>query len=209
MQCRDGGWAAFDVDNFQTLCRELPLLRLRRVDRPIRAPTSRLTFLKCWDRAEHSTVAVHNGVAWLLRSPRRRRIVVRALGCELHLRHRGRYARDWSPRAVSTSNSAIRRGVDWLEAHQNEDGGWGEDLRSYRDPAYRGRGASTPSQTAWALTRPPRGGRALGVTGARYRATWSTPRSDDGIVGRAVVHRNRIPAATSTSTTTSTDWSSP
>jgi squalene-hopene/tetraprenyl-beta-curcumene cyclase len=24
-------------------------------------------------------------------------------------------------------------------------------LRSYREPAYRGRGASTPSQTAWAL----------------------------------------------------------
>ena len=39
----------------------------------------------------------------------------------------------------------------WLEGHQNDDGGWGEDLRSYDDPAWRGRGASTPSQTAWAL----------------------------------------------------------
>ena len=39
----------------------------------------------------------------------------------------------------------------WLEQCQNADGGWGEDLRSYRDPAWRGRGASTPSQTAWAL----------------------------------------------------------
>jgi squalene-hopene/tetraprenyl-beta-curcumene cyclase len=34
---------------------------------------------------------------------------------------------------------------------QNPDGGFGEDLRSYRDPSWRGRGASTASQTAWAL----------------------------------------------------------
>ena len=35
---------------------------------------------------------------------------------------------------------------------QNDDGGWGEDLRSYDDPkAWSGRGASTASQTAWAL----------------------------------------------------------
>ena len=46
---------------------------------------------------------------------------------------------------------ALRRAVAWLEAHQNADGGWGEDLRSYDDPAWIGRGASTASQTAWAL----------------------------------------------------------
>ncbi len=46
----------------------------------------------------------------------------------------------------------IRTAVDWLARHQNADGGWGEDLRSYRDrAAWAGRGASTPSQTAWAL----------------------------------------------------------
>ncbi len=45
----------------------------------------------------------------------------------------------------------VRRAVKWLEEHQNHDGGWGEDLRSYRDPHWRGRGESTPSQTAWAL----------------------------------------------------------
>jgi squalene-hopene/tetraprenyl-beta-curcumene cyclase len=41
--------------------------------------------------------------------------------------------------------------VDWLRAHQNEDGGWGEDCRSYVDRSWIGRGASTASQTAWAL----------------------------------------------------------
>ncbi len=46
---------------------------------------------------------------------------------------------------------ACRRGRCWLLAVQNDDGGWGESLRSYDDPAFRGRGNSTASQTAWAM----------------------------------------------------------
>jgi squalene-hopene/tetraprenyl-beta-curcumene cyclase len=65
---------------------------------------------------------------------------------------------------VQPGKPAIRRAVAWLVDHQNPDGGWGEDLRSYehgagsdgsrRSPAARawsGRGDSTASQTAWAL----------------------------------------------------------
>jgi len=40
----------------------------------------------------------------------------------------------------------------WLDSVQREDGGFGEDIRSYTDPAWRGRAPfATPSQTAWAL----------------------------------------------------------
>jgi squalene-hopene/tetraprenyl-beta-curcumene cyclase len=53
---------------------------------------------------------------------------------------------------LPTSHPAIRRAVAWLESVQNDDGGWGEDLRSYKDAKeWSGRGASTASQTAWAL----------------------------------------------------------
>jgi squalene-hopene/tetraprenyl-beta-curcumene cyclase len=52
---------------------------------------------------------------------------------------------------VSSQHPAVRRAVAWVEAHQNEDGGWGEDLRSYGDRSYRGRGESNACQTAWAL----------------------------------------------------------
>jgi len=45
----------------------------------------------------------------------------------------------------------VREGARWLEAHQNEDGGWGETLASYEDPSLRGQGRSTAAQTAWAL----------------------------------------------------------
>jgi squalene-hopene/tetraprenyl-beta-curcumene cyclase len=45
----------------------------------------------------------------------------------------------------------IRRGRDWLESCQNDDGGWGETPESYNFPTLKGLGPSTPSQSAWAL----------------------------------------------------------
>ena len=45
----------------------------------------------------------------------------------------------------------VRRAVDWLLDHQNDDGGWGESCASYVDPDSHGVGPSTASQTAWAL----------------------------------------------------------
>ena len=44
-----------------------------------------------------------------------------------------------------------QRGVAWLRAVQNPDGGYGESCASYDDPELKARGQSTASQTAWAL----------------------------------------------------------
>jgi squalene-hopene/tetraprenyl-beta-curcumene cyclase len=52
---------------------------------------------------------------------------------------------------VPRERPAIRRAVAWLESVQQPGGGWGEDLRSYVDPEWVGRGTPTASQTAWAL----------------------------------------------------------
>jgi squalene-hopene/tetraprenyl-beta-curcumene cyclase len=52
---------------------------------------------------------------------------------------------------LPASAPAIRRAAAWLASVQNEDGSFGEALASYRDPAWRGRGPGTASQTAWAL----------------------------------------------------------
>jgi squalene-hopene/tetraprenyl-beta-curcumene cyclase len=45
----------------------------------------------------------------------------------------------------------VQRGLSWMKSKQNADGGWGETLHTYKDPALAGRGESTPSQTSWAL----------------------------------------------------------
>jgi squalene-hopene/tetraprenyl-beta-curcumene cyclase len=46
---------------------------------------------------------------------------------------------------------AVRQAVEWLGAHQNPDGGWGESCASYVELSLRGVGDSTASQTAWAV----------------------------------------------------------
>lgn len=46
---------------------------------------------------------------------------------------------------------SVRKAVQWLLSCQNSDGGWGETCASYDDPSLAGSGASTASQTAWAL----------------------------------------------------------
>ncbi|GHT11260.1 squalene--hopene cyclase [Planctomycetales bacterium] len=52
---------------------------------------------------------------------------------------------------VSAGDPAIIAGANWLLAYQQEDGGWGESPDSYREPALRGCGTTTASQTAWAV----------------------------------------------------------
>jgi squalene-hopene/tetraprenyl-beta-curcumene cyclase len=52
---------------------------------------------------------------------------------------------------IGGEDPRVRLAVAWLKAHQNLDGGWGEDCRSYVDPSWIGRGESTASQTAWAV----------------------------------------------------------
>lgn len=47
--------------------------------------------------------------------------------------------------------SCARRAVAWLQSHQNADGSWGETCQTYDDPACRGIGPGTASQTGWAL----------------------------------------------------------
>jgi squalene-hopene/tetraprenyl-beta-curcumene cyclase len=52
---------------------------------------------------------------------------------------------------VSQDDPVIRAGVNWLLAHQQSCGGWGETPETYADPTLRGQGPVTASQTAWAL----------------------------------------------------------
>jgi squalene-hopene/tetraprenyl-beta-curcumene cyclase len=44
-----------------------------------------------------------------------------------------------------------QRGADWLCSVQGRTGGFGESCASYDNPSLKGRGAPTPSQTAWGL----------------------------------------------------------
>ncbi len=149
MQSRDGGWAAFDVDNIQTLCRELPFCDFGELIDPPSADVTAHVLEALAGRAS-TTGPVERGVAWLLRAQEEDGSWFGRWGAN-YVYGTGAVLPGLVAAGVPTQHPAIRRAVTWLERHQNEDGGWGEDLRSYREPSYRGVGPSAASQTGWAL----------------------------------------------------------
>ena len=52
---------------------------------------------------------------------------------------------------VQADDPAMVAGANWLLAHQQPSGGWGESPDSYDQPQLRGQGTATASQTAWAV----------------------------------------------------------
>ena len=149
MQSRDGGWAAFDVDNVQTLCRELPFCDFGElIDPPSADVTAHV--LEALAGRERAKLSVQRGVAWLLRDQEEDGSWFGRWGAN-YIYGTGAAVPGLVAAGIPTQHPTIRRAVTYLENCQNDDGGWGEDLRSYREPSYRGHGNSTASQTGWAL----------------------------------------------------------
>jgi len=154
MQCSDGGWGAFDVDNTRALCRELPFCDFGElIDPPsadVTAHVVEMLAVTSGAGRPGAPAAVERGVRWLLDHQEADGSWFGRWGAN-YLYGTGAVVPALVAAGVPRSAPAISRAVDWLVAHQNDDGGWGEDLRSYTDPAFSGRGTSTASQTAWAL----------------------------------------------------------
>lgn len=150
MQCADGGWGAFDVDNTRRLVTELPFCDFGEVIDPPSADVTAhvVEMLACEGHAHEA--AVRRAVDWLSAEQTLGGSWFGRWGVN-HVYGTGAAVPALRAAGVAPQDARIRRAVRWLEAHQNADGGWGEDIRSYRDPAWVGRGATTASQTAWAL----------------------------------------------------------
>ncbi|HEY2297086.1 MAG TPA: squalene--hopene cyclase [Jatrophihabitans sp.] len=150
MQSRDGGWAAFDADNMRRLVEKLPFCDFGAViDPPSADVTAHVVELLAQQGLVDGEPA-RRGIAWLFAAQEDDGSWFGRWGAN-HVYGTGAVVPALIAAGVGRDDPAIRRAVAWLEAHQNDDGGWGEDLRSYRDATWRGRGTSTPSQTAWAL----------------------------------------------------------
>jgi squalene-hopene/tetraprenyl-beta-curcumene cyclase len=150
MQSSDGGWAAFDVDNTRAIVRDLPFCDFGEVIDPPSADVTAhvVEMFALLGRADEA--APQRGIQWLLDHQEPGGSWFGRWGVN-HVYGTGAVVPALVAAGVPASDPSIRRAVAWLERVQNEDGGWGEDCRSYDDPAWIGRGPSTASQTAWAL----------------------------------------------------------
>ncbi len=150
MQCSDGGWAAFDVDNTRTLCNELPFCDFGEViDPPSADVTAHVVEMLALEGCA-GDVRVRSAVDWLRREQEADGSWFGRWGAN-HMYGTGAVVPALVAAGLTPEDPAVRRARVWLESRQNEDGGWGEHLDSYADASYRGRGESTPSQTGWAL----------------------------------------------------------
>ncbi len=150
MQSKDGGWGAFDADNTRRLVEKIPFSDFGAVIDPPSADVTAhvVEMLAHCGLAEQS--ATRRGVEWLVRAQEPDGSWFGRWGAN-YVYGIGAVVPALVAAGLRGDDPVIQAAVHWLEAHQNDDGGWGEDLRSYVDTAWRGRGESTPSQTAWAL----------------------------------------------------------
>jgi len=151
MECRGGGWAAFDTDNTAAFLNRIPFAdQEAMIDPPTEDITGRLLQLMGSLGFAPDYGRARRGIDFLRRTQRAdgswwgRWGVNFIYGTWSALT--GLVAIGEDPRAPW-----IRRAVEWLKAHQNADGGFGETVASYDDETLAGRGESTASQTAWAL----------------------------------------------------------
>jgi len=179
MQCKDGGWGAFDADNTRALVNKLPFCDFGAVIDPPSADVTAHIVEAYAHEGQAMSRACQRGVIWLLKNQEPDGSWFGRWGAN-YIYGTGAVVPALIAAGVQPSKPCIRRAVTWLEAHQNQDGGWGEDLRSYDDRAFSGQGASTASQTAWALLALIAAGERNGAAAARGVQWLASTQTADG-----------------------------
>jgi squalene-hopene/tetraprenyl-beta-curcumene cyclase len=165
MQSSNGGWGAFDVDNNSDWLYKIPFCDFGAVIDPPSVDVSAHA-LEALARQPGHEEAVRRGLDYVLAEQEDDGSWYGRWGVN-HVYGTGAALPALEACGFKHDHPAIRRGVAWLDRVQNQDGGFGENIRSYHEREWRGRGASTPSQTAWALLAYVAAGEARGESARR------------------------------------------
>jgi squalene-hopene/tetraprenyl-beta-curcumene cyclase len=165
MQSRSGGWGAFDADNEALWLYRLPICDFGKVtDEPSADVTGHA--LEALGHEDGYGSALARGLDWLLAEQEDDGSWFGRWGVN-HVYGTGAALPALEACGLPAEHPAMKRGIAWLDSVQQPDGSFGEDIRSYADRAWRGRGAATPSQTAWALMAYVSGGAAETLSARR------------------------------------------
>ncbi|HEY1769619.1 MAG TPA: squalene--hopene cyclase [Chthoniobacterales bacterium] len=150
-QCADGGWAAFDKDVTRHWLEDMPFADHNAILDPTCSDlTARTLELLGYIGFDAGRSCVRKAIRYLRDTQEDDGSWYGRWGVNYIY---GTWQVLRGLRAIGEDMTAnwILRGRDWLESCQNDDGGWGETCASYDNPDLKGQGASTASQTSWAL----------------------------------------------------------
>jgi squalene-hopene/tetraprenyl-beta-curcumene cyclase len=151
MQSSTGGWAAFDKENTKVVLTKIPFAdHNAMIDPPTADITARVLELLGYVGYDATYAPIAKALAFVKDEQETdgswygRWGVNYIYGTWQALRGLGSIGEDMR-------KPYVQRAVNWLKSVQHEDGGWGETCETYENPAAKGRGPTTPAQTAWAL----------------------------------------------------------
>jgi squalene-hopene/tetraprenyl-beta-curcumene cyclase len=151
MQCRDGGWGAFDKDNTQRLITHIPFCDFGEVlDYPTEDVTAHVLEMLGLLGYGADFPPARRALAFLRRKQDPEGPWWGRWGVN-YIYGTGAVLPALRAIGEDMGRPYVRRAVRWLLSRQNADGGWGESCQSYEDDSLKGQGPSTASQTAWAL----------------------------------------------------------
>jgi squalene-hopene/tetraprenyl-beta-curcumene cyclase len=150
-QCRDGGWAAFDKNVTQRWLEDVPFADHNAILDPTCSDlTGRVLELLGFIGFDRESSIVRRARHFLRETQEDDGSWYGRWGVN-YIYGTWQVLRGLQAIGEDMRQPWVVRARDWLESCQNEDGGWGETCASYDDPHLKGKGASTASQTAWAL----------------------------------------------------------
>ena len=182
MQSRCGGWGAFDKDNDAYWLYEIPFVDFGAIIDPPSVDVSGHA-VELLAKEPGYEEPVGRGVEYLLAKQEENGSWFGRWGVN-YVYGTGAALPALEAAGIPHDHPAMRRAVAWLESVQQEDGGFGEDCRSYDvgddGKAWHGRGEPTASQTAWALLGLIAAGEAHSEAATRAAAWLADNQREDG-----------------------------
>jgi squalene-hopene/tetraprenyl-beta-curcumene cyclase len=150
-QCADGGWAAFDKNVTTRWLEDMPFADHNAILDPTCSDlTARTLELFGYIDFDGNHPSVRRGLQYLIETQEDDGSWYGRWGVN-YIYGTWQVLRGLRAIGQDMTQDWILRGRDWLESCQNDDGGWGETCATYENPAAKGMGESTASQTAWAI----------------------------------------------------------
>jgi squalene-hopene/tetraprenyl-beta-curcumene cyclase len=149
MRSSNGAWGAFDKDNTRELIYRIPFADFgAMIDPPTEDVTAHVLEMLAAVGYTPAHKVIAEGLSYLRRMQREDGSWFGRWGVNYIY---GTWGAISALTALHAGDDMIQRGVSWLLAKQNDDGGWGETCYSYENESFAGVGDSTPSQTAWSV----------------------------------------------------------